>query len=68
VPDHSAALLAPLGKFVLEVLPWALSSLIVLYLIWGTWFAPPPMPAGGKPLATHEATTLAVTQPASRAM
>jgi hypothetical protein len=68
VSDRSAALLEPLGKFVLEVLPWALSSLIVLYLIWGTWFAPQPMPAGTKPLATHSTATLAVNLQASRAM
>jgi len=35
-----ARFLEPLSGFVLEVLPWGLSSLIVLYLLWGFWSAP----------------------------
>jgi hypothetical protein len=46
-----AASLAPLSRFVLEILPWGLSGLIVLYLIWGVWSAPETAP--GRPLAAQ---------------
>jgi hypothetical protein len=48
-----AAFLEPLSRFVLEVLPWGLSGLIVLYLIWGVWSAPESTPTGVRPLAAH---------------
>jgi hypothetical protein len=35
MPERIAVVLEPLSKFVLEVLPWSLSSLIALYLAWG---------------------------------
>ena len=47
--QRPAGFLGPLSKFVLEVLPWALSSLIGLYLLWSFWLA--PTPAGLKPVA-----------------
>jgi hypothetical protein len=78
VSERSEALLEPLGKFVLEILPWTLSSLIVLYLIWGMWLAPQHAPAAGsKPPAEHAVaastsvrapTALAARAPAARAM
>ena len=68
MPDHSATLLEPLAKFVLEVLPWTLSSLIVLYLMWGLYLAPQLAPADGKPHAERDVTTLAARLPASRPM
>ena len=48
---HPAVLLETLSSFVLEVLPWGLSSLIVLYLLWGMWSAPPPVAAKIEPSA-----------------
>jgi len=68
VPDHSATLLEPLAKFVLEILPWTLSSLIVLYLIWGLVLAPQPSPVDGKPQAERGATALVFAASATRPM
>jgi hypothetical protein len=68
VPDYSSPPLEPLAKFVLEVLPWTLSSLIVLYLIWGLVLAPQLAPVDGKPHAERDVTTLAARLPASRPM
>ena len=66
MPDRSATLLEPLAKFVLEVLPWTLSSVIVLYLIWGLVLAPQLAPPYGKPQAERDVTTLAARAPATR--
>jgi hypothetical protein len=55
VPERSAALLEPLSKFVLEVLPWALSSLIVIYLFGCLWLAPQPAGTGANPVVEHDA-------------
>lgn len=55
---HRPAVLAPLSRFVLEVLPWGLSGLIVLYLIWGVWSAVDSMPAGSRPLAAHATSVI----------
>jgi hypothetical protein len=68
VPDRSATLLEPLAKFVLEILPWTLSSLIVLYLIWGLVLAPQLTPVDGKPQAERGATALAAGASATRPM
>jgi hypothetical protein len=38
-----------LSRFVLETLPWALSGLIGLYLLWGFYAAPPPAHTHFKP-------------------
>jgi hypothetical protein len=48
-----AEFLEPLSRFVLEVLPWGLSGLIVLYLIWGVWSAPEGTPADVRPVAAQ---------------
>lgn len=37
---NPAGFLAPLSRFVLEILPWALSGVIGIYLAWGLWSAP----------------------------
>ena len=55
VPYRPAAFLEPLANFVLEGLPWTLSGLIGLYLLWGFWSAPPPSVVGVRPLAHHVA-------------
>jgi hypothetical protein len=68
VPDRSASLLEPLAKFVLEVLPWTLSSLIVLYLIWGLVLAPQLAPVDSKRQAERGATALVSAAPATRLM
>ena len=52
-------LLQPLSRFVLEVLPWALSALIGLYLAWGLWSAPAAAHAEQKPVAQASASTAA---------
>jgi len=62
-------LLEPLSRFVLEVLPWALSGLIGLYLAWGFWSAPVTAQAVLKPAvelnasADLTATVLPTIQP-----
>jgi len=53
VPYRPAAFLEPLANFVLEGLPWTLSGLIGLYLLWGFWSAPQPSVAGVRPVAAH---------------
>jgi uncharacterized membrane protein len=68
VPDRSASLLEPLATFVLEVLPWALSSLIVLYLAWGLWLAPQLPTPRAEPPVVHNATAVVTTVPATQAM
>jgi hypothetical protein len=45
-----AGFVAALSGFVLEILPWGLSGLIVLYLLWSACFAPASV-TGAKPLA-----------------
>jgi hypothetical protein len=45
VSHRSAAVLNPLSTFVMEVLPWAASGVIGLYLIWATCLAPDPAEA-----------------------
>jgi hypothetical protein len=40
VSHRSAAVLNPLSTFVMEVLPWAASGAIGLYLLWATCLAP----------------------------
>ncbi|MFL5003330.1 MAG: hypothetical protein ACJ8DY_23365, partial [Xanthobacteraceae bacterium] len=45
------SLIEPLSRFVLEVLPWALSALIGLYLVWGFWSAPAAAGPELKPVA-----------------
>ena len=66
--QRPAGFLGPLSKFVLEVLPWALSSLIGLYLLWSFWLA--PSPAGLKPVAEQPlpayGRTVVGTKPAGR--
>jgi hypothetical protein len=47
---RAESLVEPLSRFVLEVLPWALSAVIGLYLAWGFWSAPAPA-AGPDPVA-----------------
>ena len=54
--ERPAALLKPLSRFVLEVLPWGLSGLIVLYLMWGVWSGPNAASAGLRPLAAQSAS------------
>jgi hypothetical protein len=51
-----------------EVLPWTLSSLIVLYLIWGLVLAPQLAPVDGKPQAERGATALVSAAPVTRLM
>jgi hypothetical protein len=57
MPERPPILLEPLSRFVLEVLPWGLSGLIVLYLIWGAWSGPEDAPA--RPLAAQSAAGIA---------
>ena len=45
VSHRSAAVLNPLSTFVMEVLPWAASGAIGLYLLWATCLAPDPAEA-----------------------
>ena len=45
VSHRSAALLNPLSTFVMEVLPWAASGAIGLYLLWAICLAPEPAEA-----------------------
>jgi hypothetical protein len=45
VSHRSAAVLTPLSTFVMEVLPWAASGAIGLYLLWATCLAPDPAEA-----------------------
>jgi hypothetical protein len=45
VSHRSAAVLNPLSTFVMEVLPWAASGAIGLYLLWATCLAPGPAEA-----------------------
>jgi hypothetical protein len=45
VSHRSAAVLSPLSTFVMEVLPWAASGVIGLYLLWATCLAPDPAEA-----------------------
>jgi hypothetical protein len=45
VSHCSAAVLNPLSTFVMEVLPWAASGAIGLYLLWATCLAPDPAEA-----------------------
>jgi hypothetical protein len=52
------SLLEPLSRFVLEVLPWALSGLIGLYLAWGFWSAPVAARAEFQPVAGLSAPAL----------
>ena len=73
MPQRSTSFLTPLSRFVLEVLPWALSGLIGLYLAWGAWAAQPvagaaarppadwsaPEQAGDRPVSAHPAPALA---------
>ena len=66
MPDRSAALLEPLSTFVLEVLPWSLSSLIALYLVWSLLLAPSATRA--EPAGAPGAAAVAATLPASRPM
>lgn len=47
-----------LSRFVLEVLPWGLSGLIVLYLIWGVVSGPDAASAGVRPLAAQSTTII----------
>jgi hypothetical protein len=42
VSHRSSAVLNPLSTFVMEVLPWAASGAIGLYLLWATCLAPGP--------------------------
>ena len=42
VSHRSTAVLNPLSTFVMEVLPWAASGAIGLYLLWVTCIAPEP--------------------------
>ena len=42
VSHRSTAVLNPLSTFVMEVLPWAASGAIGLYLLWATCLAPEP--------------------------
>ena len=56
--ERPAAFLEPLARFVLEVLPWSLSGLIVLYLVWGVWSGPEGTPAAARPVAAQNAATL----------
>ena len=61
------SLLEPLSRFVLEVLPWALSALIGLYLVWGLWTAPAAAGPELKPVAgfgVSVASPLGPTEPA----
>jgi len=53
--ERPAAFLEPLSRFVLEVLPWGLSGLIVLYLIWGVW-SPLQSATHVRPLAAQSIT------------
>jgi hypothetical protein len=68
-------ILEPLSKFVLEVLPWALSGLIGLYLLWGFCFAtvPPhgsvkPLNESSAPVATSGARIVSALSPAHETM
>jgi len=46
VSHRSAAVLNPLSTFVMEVLPWAASGAIGLYLLWATCLAEALTPDG----------------------
>jgi len=45
VSHRPAAVLNPLSTFVMEVLPWAASGAIGLYLLWAICLAPEPAEA-----------------------
>jgi hypothetical protein len=45
VTHSPAAVFKPLSTFVMEVLPWAASGAIGLYLLWATCLAPEPRQA-----------------------
>jgi hypothetical protein len=53
---RAESLVEPLSRFVLEVLPWALSGLIGLYLAWGFWSAPAADGPELKPVAALSAS------------
>jgi hypothetical protein len=65
--QHQAGFLGSLSNFVLEVLPWALSSLIGLYLLWGFWLGATPARAAFAPAASPAAFVAHVPTP-ERAM
>jgi len=50
--------LVPLSRFVLEILPWALSGVIGVYLAWGLWTGP---------AAAAHATVRPLAQPSAQA-
>jgi len=50
---HRVMFVEPLARFVLEVLPWALSGLIGLYLLWGLCLAPDHARPGLGHIAEH---------------
>jgi hypothetical protein len=56
--ERPAAFLEPLSRFVLEVLPWGLSGLIVLYLMWGVWSGPDATSASVRPLAAQSTSVV----------
>jgi len=52
--NNPPGFLAPLPRFVLEVLPWILSGMIGLYLVWG-FLSGPTARAEGRPAVTLSA-------------
>jgi hypothetical protein len=61
--EREDSLLEPLSRFVLEILPWALSGLIGIYLAWGLWSAPASARPELKPV-TYVSASLRPTTPA----
>ena len=57
MPSRPARFLAPLSRFVLEILPWALSGVIGLYLIWGLLTGIEPARAAPKPAPAASAAS-----------
>jgi len=57
------SLLEPLSRFVLEILPWALSGLIGIYLAWGLLSAPAAARTELKPV-TYVSALVRPTSPA----
>jgi hypothetical protein len=61
------SLVEPLARFVLEVLPWALSGLIGLYLAWGFWSAPAAARSELRPVASLSVSAASPLDPAATA-
>jgi hypothetical protein len=62
VTHRPIAVLNPLSTFVMEVLPWAASGAIGLYLLWATCIAPEP---GRTPTAEPSGSAFSSLAPAT---